>query len=397
MRVLPWSLLIHTGFLQLTSYLVRPASAYHALDLGVDPALLGLIAASFSVIPLLAAVAIGNASDRGHGTRLLVLGAILVIAGCAGLLLWSPSLPWLLVWNAALGVGHLLGIVGEQSRVVAEAVPGGADAAFGVFTFAGAIGQTLGPGIIAITGGSAAIPDTTLLFGAATVCAVVVAGTTVLLVRGSGRVVAVGGHRPTLRSAFADAAGHRTSLFGTVVLSMVLLAVIDLTSIYLPAWGVATAVPASVVGLLLTARSIAMTLSRPFLGPLTRRLGRRRVLLWSSVVGAVGIALLSAPLPLWLAVVALVVSGAGLGLGQPLTMSEIADLAPPNSRNTWLAIRLSGNALGQTVIPPSLGLLSAVLGPTGVFLVAGAGLGAATVTNVLAHRRDESGTDPSAG
>ncbi len=386
-------LLIHTGMLQLTSYLVRPAAAYHALDLGVDPALLGLVAASFALLPFLVAVWVGHASDRGYGDLLLVAGAALVLVGAAGLLLLSPTLPSMLAWTACLGVGHLFGVVGEQNRVVASADSAHADAAFGYFTFAGAIGQMLAPLVLALgeAGSGAVIPDTGVLFAAALACAGAVAITTVLLVTWARPVrdpVQPEKERMSLRAALGASRGRRPALVTTVVLSMVVVAVIDLTSIYLPAWGVAYAVPSATVGLLLALRAAAMTVSRPFLGLLARRLGRGPVMLWSCAIAAAGTAVLALPQPVWTIALCLVVSGAALGFGQPLTMSEIAVTAPDRTTNTWLAIRLSGNSLGQTVIPPSVGLITLALGPAGVFAVAGVLLGAATVLNGVTRRRN---------
>lgn len=83
----PWILLCHALFLQLGSYIARPATAYRALELGVDPAYLGLIAASFAIIPLFTALLLGRATDRGREPLVLVVGAVLMLISGVGLLL----------------------------------------------------------------------------------------------------------------------------------------------------------------------------------------------------------------------------------------------------------------------------------------------------------------------
>jgi MFS family permease len=84
----------------------------------VEPALLGLIAASFAVVPLFIAVLVGRAADAGRQRSVLLGGAVLMVAAGVGLVFWSSSLALLLVWNVVLGLGHLMGVIGtaEQDR-----------------------------------------------------------------------------------------------------------------------------------------------------------------------------------------------------------------------------------------------------------------------------------------
>jgi hypothetical protein len=72
----------------------------------------------------------------------------------------------------------------------------------------------------------------------------------------------------------------------------------------------------------------------------------------------------------------LVAAGYALGIVQPLTMTVVSLAAPPGTRGTWLAARITANRLGQAVIPPAVGLLAAGMGSAGVFTAAGVLLGA---------------------
>ncbi|MCU1424225.1 MAG: major facilitator superfamily 1, partial [Microbacteriaceae bacterium] len=191
MRGLPWAILLHALFLQLAAYIIRPTAAYRALELGIDAAYLGLIAASFAVVPLVVAMFVGRIADSGGENRLMALGAALMIAAGFGLLLYSPSLVMLLLWNVVLGLGHLMSVLGEQSRV---AQLGGSrlDSAFGIYTFAGSIGQAIGPSLIGLFGGQNEIPDTSGLFATYIAATVVMSGITVwILARARGSAAAV--------------------------------------------------------------------------------------------------------------------------------------------------------------------------------------------------------------
>lgn len=66
-----------------------------------------------------------------------------------------------------MGLGHLMSIIGQQSTV-ARTSPSKLDSAFGLYTFAGSIGQAIGPALIVLFGGSNVVPNTTALFAAFT-------------------------------------------------------------------------------------------------------------------------------------------------------------------------------------------------------------------------------------
>jgi sugar phosphate permease len=51
-------------------------------------------------------------------------------------------------------------------------------------------------------------------------------------------------------------------------------------------------------------------------------------------------------------------------------MTMISLAVPPNTRGTWLALRLSANRLGQMGIPAAVGLVAVSAGVAGVFGVA---------------------------
>ncbi|MDF5752471.1 hypothetical protein [Spongiactinospora sp. TRM90649] len=78
------------------------------------------------------------------------------------------------------------------------------------------------------------------------------------------------------------------------------------------------------------------------------------------------------------------VMGFVLGLGQPLTLSWVAGRARPGERGTALALRLTGNRLGQVVLPAAAGVTSVL----GVFALSAVIL-AATGTLAVRAPMDE--------
>ena len=85
------AVLTHTALLQTVTFIVRPTISYRALEVGVSPQWLGVIAASFTVVPLGLAVVAGRLTDR-HGERLVLwVGAGLTAVAALVLLLAGTS------------------------------------------------------------------------------------------------------------------------------------------------------------------------------------------------------------------------------------------------------------------------------------------------------------------
>ena len=61
------------------------------------------------------------------------------------------------------------------------------------------------------------------------------------------------------------------------------------------------------------------------------------------------------------------VAGLGLGLGQPLTMAWVASRAPRHIRGLALGLRLSGNRLGQLLVPALVGMVLHLAGIDAIF------------------------------
>jgi MFS family permease len=367
-------LLVHSAITQVVTFVLRPTSAYRALELDVPTAWLGALTASFAVVPLVLAVPSGQATDRFGERRVMLVGAVLM--ALSGAIFWTErgGAAGLVLGSVVLGTGHLLSVVGQQAAVANTAGPGRFDTAFGYYTFAASLGQAIGPGLITVLGGTGAIPDTTPIFATATALGVVLLICTAFLrmpvrEKASG-AAATGGMGTLLRLP---------GLVRALVISCVVLAAVDITLVYLPALGADRGLAAGFVGLLLTLRAVASMTSRLFLGRLVHWVGRRRLMIVSVGLSAVSMAVLAAPLPATAMAVVVVLLGLGLGVGQPLTMSWLAEVAPAGLRGRAMSLRLTGNRLGQVLLPSAVGLVAAGVGAAGVLAVTAAALAAVGV------------------
>ena len=364
-------LLLHSVITQVVTFVLRPTSAYRALELDVPTAWLGALTASFAVVPLLLAVPSGQATDRFGERRVMLVGAVLM--ALSGAVFWTErgGAAGLVLGSVVLGTGHLLSVVGQQAAVANTAGPGRFDTAFGYYTFAASLGQAAGPALITLLGGSGAIPDTTPIFATATALGVVLLVCTAFL------------RMPVREKPSGDAAAggmgtllRLPGLVRALVISCVVLSAVDITLVYLPALGADRGLAAGFVGLLLTLRAVASMVSRLFLGRLVERVGRRRLMIGSVALSAVSMAVVAAPLPTIAVAIVVVLLGLGLGVGQPLTMSWLAEVAPPGLRGRAMSLRLTGNRLGQVLIPSAVGLVAAGVGAAGVLAATAAALAA---------------------
>jgi MFS family permease len=376
------ALLVQGGLLTGSVALLRPAISYSALDLGVAPEWLGPIAASFALIPVLVALPLGHLTDR-RGTRgTMLAGAGLMVISTVLLATVGGTLPGLLAANVLLGFGQIIVMMCLQSGVALLWPPERRNSAYGWFAFATAIGQMVGPGVLALIGGSDLTPETLPVYLVGAAAGIVMAGCAVAW----ALRVPPHGSAATQDAPLRWRAAFRVpGLASATLTSLTVLAAIDLLGVYLPALGVEYGIPAGAIGLLLMVRAGASTLSRALMGMLLRAIGERALLIGSLAIACVSIALVPVPLPLPALVALMALAGIGLGYAHPLTLAWVANAAPEQVRGAAIAVRLLGNRIGQTVLPAAAGVLTLSAGTGVVFWAIAATLGGVTVLSARAR------------
>lgn len=361
-------LLVHAILVQTTSYALRPALTYAIIGLDLGPVWPAVLSAAFAVPPLLLALTTGRLVDRVGERPGMIIGAVALIA--SSLLAWagatSPAV--LVAATALLGVGVVFSMVGEQSAVAGQA-RGKVDSAFGGYTLFTSVGQGLGPLLLLLPPlpGSAIPPTRTI----ALACA------------GAGLVV--------LATSFGFGTRQRSPSAGTparellalpgvwraLLVSGLILASVDVAFAYLPVLAHERGLSPSWLTTMLVARAAAQMLSRAGLGRLSRTVGRRRLTVISCAVSAVALCGLTLDAAVGVLVGLAAVYGFAAGVGQPMTMGWVTQLAPTGTRGTMLSLRLAGNRVAQTVLPMVSGATAAATGYSGVLLATGVTLGAA--------------------
>jgi len=364
-RVLFAVLAMATG--QTAVYLVRPTTSYRLLGLGDGATAVGLVAAAFALVPLFVAIPLGRRADRRHGARLLLLGCAAETLGCL-LLALGRSAVALGAASAVVGVGHLALALGSQAVIARDSADDDHDSHFALLTAGVSAGQLVGPLVGGLLLGHRSGPA---LLAATTRAMLVAAG-----IAAAATVLAALAERE--RGAGAEEASferHQTvgSILGTrgvapaIFASVAVLSATDIFTAYMPVVGEDRHIGPTVIGALLALRAAASLASRVGIAQLVRRFGRLRLMAAAAVGSAAAFGCLTLTNDVAVLALLAVVVGAGLGFAQPLSMTIVVQLVPAHARASALAIRLTGNRLGQVAAPAAAGLVAGSAGAASVF------------------------------
>ena len=334
--------------------------ALYALHLGASPATIGVLAAAYSVFPLLLAVHAGRVADR-HGVRYSLLFGSVGLAAALALPYAVPGLATLFVAAALLGFSHIFYHVAIH-YAVGEAGGGAARAKnFGTFSLGGSIAAFVGP---AATGFS--IDH----LGYAVTCLVLAATAAVpavtLCVARSVVPAHLRHHAGETPSKALDLLRH-PPLLRVFLMSAVVLTGLELFTFYVPIYGHSVGASASQIGLVLASYAAAAFVVRLVMPRLVRQHGEARLLAMALLLS--GITYLLFPLFTNMAMLAGIAFalGLGLGLGQPLTITLTYERSPAGRSGEALGLRLTANKITQLAIPLLFGTLGSAFGVFPVF------------------------------
>lgn len=350
---------------QAAVYVARPTTSYRLLALGSGSQAVGLVTAAFALLPLVFAIPLGRASDARR-VPLITIGCCLEIGACA-LLATLRTPVGLGVASALLGLGHLGVALGVQDVIARGSDDTHHDRHFGLLTAGVSLGQLLGPlaggAIIGHATGSALEGATTRAMLAAAGFAAVAAAFGAFGERGVARPeVEPAAARGSVRSILV-LPGVPVGLFASIAV----LSAADVFTAYLPVLAEERSITPAAVGVLLAVRAGATVAARLGIGWLVEAMGRGRLIATGALASAVGLAAMTQADHVLLLGLLAVLVGAGLGYGQPLSMTLIVQRVPMHARATALAVRLTGNRCGQVAAPAAAGALAGTAGAGAVF------------------------------
>ncbi len=369
--------LLAMGVAQAAVYMVRPATSYRLLAYGEGPREVGLVAAAFALLPIFLAIPLGRLSDR-RGAPLLLVGCAVQTAGCLFLAV-STDTSTIAVASAVVGLGHLALALGAQDVIARESESARHDQHFGLLTAGVSVGQLVGPLLVGLVLGAGAAPS-----AASTTRVMLIAAGIAALATACAAVADLG--RSSVRPRAKARRGSVRAIVSTrgvpagIFASIAVLSAADVFTAYLPVIGESRDIGPRAIGGLLALRAAASIAARVGIGGIVRRVGRRLLISIGAIAAAVALMAMTVTDDVWALAALCVVMGFGLGFGQPLSMTLVVQLVPEHARSTALAVRLTGNRIGQVATPAAAGVVAGSTGVSSVFWL----LGAMLVASALA-------------
>jgi MFS family permease len=361
---------------QAAVYLIRPTTSYRLLAYGEGVQAVGLVAAAFAFLPIFLAIPLGRMSDR-RGAPLLAIGCAVQTVGCLALALSTTTLT-IAAASAVVGVGHLALALGSQDVIARESHSDRHDHHFGLLTAGVSLGQLFGPlvaGALLGSGGTPSASATTR--GLLVAVGILVLATICGIVADSSRGAAEA--RTASRRGSVGAIIRTRGVPAGVFASIAVLAAADVFTAYLPVIGAENSIGPRVIGILLALRAAASIAARVGIGATVRRIGRTRLIMIGAVSAAAALMGMTVTHDVGALGVLSVLAGFGMGFGQPLSMTLVVQLVPEHARSTALAVRLTGNRIGQVATPAAAGVVAGSAGASSVFWLLGGLLAASAL------------------
>lgn len=339
----------------------RVLLALFAIRLEAPDFMVGVLAGTFSLAPMLLAYKIGKLTDR-YGTRWpLTVG---IVGSMAGIMVpfFSPTMPALFVAALMNGFAFAFFNVSLQNAVGLLSTAETRVRNFAQFTLVVSVAQFVAPIIVGFSvdliGPRMACA---LVAGIATVAVVMLALRGGGLPAGSGKPPAAG---QNMLDLLKEPAAQRVLIIGSLMMTGY-----DLFFYYMPVYTHDIGLSASMTGIILGVFSGAGLLVRVALPRLIALLGMEGVLATSFVCGAVCYGLMPFVHNAWLLCVLAFVFGLVMNVGQPITLALSFSNASDGRSGEAMGLRQTVNHFTRVVGPLFFGSVGSLLGAFGVFWI----------------------------
>lgn len=344
----------------------RLAIALQALQLHASPFTVGLLMSLLMLVPTFVAVPVGRWVDRGGYQRPTTLALAGIVSGqlIAALL---PTLAGLALCSLLVGTSFMLAHVAVNNAIGHLAGAGGRTRAFGLMAVGFSLSALAGPMIA-----GAAIDGVGFRWAFALLALLPLGAAAPLL------------HAPVMpRQAVASQVNTKgvrdllrlPRLRSVLVVSALISSGWDLFTFLVPLHGAQNGLSATAIGLVAGAIGVGSATVRLALPWISRRVPEWKLLGGALLLSGIGYFLfpfcttVGAMLPLAL------VLGVVLGCGQPVVMSLLHVVAPPERTGEAVGLRAAITSLGQTVLPLAFGGFGTALGMQPLFWAAALVLG----------------------
>ncbi|MDG5787203.1 MFS transporter [Evansella sp. AB-P1] len=343
----------------------RPIVSLFADMQGASPWLIGLLVSSYALFPMLFALTIGKWTDR-FGTRKMAF------LGSSGMFLAilipvvMPSITSLFISQLLLGFCQVCMIVAYQKTV--GNLPGNRDKTIMWFTLMGAIGNFFGP----LIGGFTFEHFGFQVTFAVAACLIFIGVTCgICLKKAAWKSGEASKTVKNVKFLSSVALLKEKNLRNALISSGLVLYSKDLFVAYFPVYGNSIGLTPTEIGFVLSASAGMAVVIRLSQYWLVNTFGRSIVLTVMLILS--GISFIFIPFVSWLPILLILsgLMGAGLGLGQPLSLVYALNFSKKARHGEILGIRLTLNRGSQFFAPFVFGAIGSFAGLIPIFLTSG--------------------------
>jgi len=343
----------------------RPIISLYSHSLGANEAVIGLLVSVFAFIPMIFAIRVGKWLDVFGARKLTIIGGLGMGLAFVAPFIFQTILS-LFVSQLIIGISHLAVLVSLQKTVGNH--PGDRDKLMATFSLCGSLGDLIGP---LISGYIFQYFGVKYYFGLAVFLVLIAVGlaNTVKNDKWSMKKTLEQNMRSNKESTW-KLLKHK-NLRKAVIISGLVLYSKDLFVAYFPIYGSQIGLAASEIGLLLSIMATAAFTVRAVQFKLVHKFGRGKVILFTLFVSGVSFILIPFITKIILLGVLVIILGAGLGLGQPISLVYALNASPADRQGEVLGLRLTFNRGSQFVAPFIFGSVGTFFGLSPVFWLSG--------------------------
>jgi MFS family permease len=331
----------------------RVLLALYALHLGAQPFTVGVLAAAFSVPPMLLSLVAGRFADRVGARIPLLIGAA---GGGLGMLMpyFLPGMPALFVAAVLNGFSFTFMNVTLQNLVGLLSGPDQQARNFSNFSLALAMANFAGPLLVGFSIDHAGYGYACLYLVAVSLVPVAMLFTKKMTL-------------PQVKSKAAPAGSilealTRPGVWRVLATSSLVVTGIDMFQFYLPIYAHSIALSASVTGVILAAFAAAAFVVRLMMPRLLKRWSVEELLAYSFYLGAATFALVPLFQNGWILMLTSFMFGIGMGCCQPITLMLTFSGSTEGRSGEALGLRLTVNHLTRVVTPLIFGSIGSFFG-----------------------------------
>ena len=358
-----YPILLLTFLNALSVRAARVVLPLYALELGAHPFAIGVLAATFSILPMFTSVPTGKLMDRFGARWPLVIGAG---GGGLGMLVpfFVPGLPAVYIAAAMIGLSFAIYNVSLQNLIGLISNPDNRTRNFSNYTLANTVSNFVGPVIAGFSIEHFGHADTCLYLGFFTVVPVVML---VIWGRrlppGTLRVGAQLQHAKQkhasggIRELLADPAVRKVLATGSL-----LHVGQDLFNFYMPVYMHTVGLAPSAIGIVLAMYAAAAFIVRLAIPMLVARFKEDKVLVYAFFLSALSLMLV--PFFKDAAMLSLIsfMFGLGMGAGQPIVMVLMFSSSAEGRSGEGMGLRMTVNHFTKLSGPIAFGAIGSVFG-----------------------------------